>query len=184
MGVGNTKTSLRHFGLYLYLYHSLYLYLYYRLYYSLYLFLHYRLHYSIYLYLYCITPLAWVEIQCFALTAYLLTCSHAYMFTCLYACTLHYGTAAIPQKQGIAAILQCFALTSCMRTCRCAIRLYAEMLILLYCFRTDMLTREHVFLSAYANTLTGGHCNTHPCITSCIHFLYVSYTCLHAWFYN
>ena len=48
--------------------------------------------------IYCITPLAWVEIQCFALTAYMLTCSHAYMFTSLYACTLHYGTAAIPQK--------------------------------------------------------------------------------------
>ena len=34
---------------------------------------------------YCITPLAWVEIQCFALTAYMLTCLHAYMRTCLHA---------------------------------------------------------------------------------------------------
>ena len=35
---------------------------------------------------YCITPLAWVEIQCFALTAYMLTCLHAYMRTRLHAC--------------------------------------------------------------------------------------------------
>ena len=36
---------------------------------------------------YCITPLAWVEIQCFALTAY---CLHAYMLTCLHAYMLTY----------------------------------------------------------------------------------------------
>ena len=40
----------------------------------------------IYIYIYCITPLAWVEIQCFALTAYMLTCLHAYMRTRLHAC--------------------------------------------------------------------------------------------------
>ena len=38
------------------------------------------------IYTYCITPLAWVEIQCFALTAYMLTCLHAYMRTRLHAC--------------------------------------------------------------------------------------------------
>ena len=47
------------------------------------------------LYIYCITPLAWVEIQCFALTAYCLhaympTCLHAYMLTCLHAYMLTY----------------------------------------------------------------------------------------------
>ena len=36
---------------------------------------------------YCITPLAWVEIQCSALTAY---CLHAYMLTCLHAYMLTY----------------------------------------------------------------------------------------------
>ena len=39
----------------------------------------------IYIYIYCITPLAWVEIQCFALTAYMPTCLHAYMQTRLHA---------------------------------------------------------------------------------------------------
>ena len=46
--------------------------------------------------LYCITPLAWVEIQSFALTAYMLICLHvllraslhAYMLTRLQAYTL------------------------------------------------------------------------------------------------
>ena len=45
---------------------------------------------------YCITPLAWVEIQCFALTAYMPMCLHvhlraslhAYMLTRLHAYTL------------------------------------------------------------------------------------------------
>ena len=39
----------------------------------------------IHVYIYCITPLAWVEIQCFALTAYMLTRLHAYMLTSLHA---------------------------------------------------------------------------------------------------
>ena len=47
---------------------------------------------------YCITPLAWVEIQSFALTAYclhayMLTCLHAYMLTCLHACMFTYSFA-------------------------------------------------------------------------------------------
>ena len=38
--------------------------------------------------LYCITPLAWVEIQCFALTAYMPTCLHVDKRACLHAYTL------------------------------------------------------------------------------------------------
>ena len=43
-------------------------------------------------------PLAWVEIQCFALTAYclhayMLTCLHAYMLTCLPTCMFTYSHA-------------------------------------------------------------------------------------------
>ena len=48
--------------------------------------IHACIHTCIYIYIYCITPLAWVEIQCFALTAYMLTCLHAYMRTRLHAC--------------------------------------------------------------------------------------------------
>lgn len=39
-------------------------------------------------YLYCITPLAWVEIQFFALTIYMPTCSRVDKSACLHACTL------------------------------------------------------------------------------------------------
>ena len=34
---------------------------------------------------YCITPLTWVEIQCFALTAYMPTCLHVHMRACLHS---------------------------------------------------------------------------------------------------
>ena len=55
--------------------------------------IHACIHTCIYIYIYCITPLAWVEIQCFALTAYMPTCLpvhmraclHAYMLTCVHA---------------------------------------------------------------------------------------------------
>ena len=40
--------------------------------------------------MYCITPLAWVEIQCFALTVYMPTCLHVDKRACLHAYTLAY----------------------------------------------------------------------------------------------
>ena len=52
--------------------------------------LHMHVIYAIDIYTYCITPLAWVEIQSFALTAY---CLHAYMLTCLHACMFTYSFA-------------------------------------------------------------------------------------------
>ena len=53
-------------------------------------------HLRFFIFFYCITPLAWVEIQCFALTAYMPMCLHvhlraslhAYMLTRLHAYTL------------------------------------------------------------------------------------------------
>ena len=47
-------------------------------------------HTGCYTYRYCITPLAWVEIQRFALTinlhVYLFTCLHAYCIACMLTC--------------------------------------------------------------------------------------------------
>ena len=63
----------------------------------------------IYIYIYikvhCITPLAWVEIQCFALTVYMPTCLHvdkraalhAYTLECVHACS-HQKTSQNPPK--------------------------------------------------------------------------------------
>ena len=59
----------------------------------------------IYIKVYCITPLAWVEIQCFALTVYMPTCLHvdkraalhAYTLACVHACS-HQKTTQNPPK--------------------------------------------------------------------------------------
>ena len=43
---------------------------------------------QVFIYIYCITPLAWVEIQCFALTVYMPTCLYVDKRACLHAYTL------------------------------------------------------------------------------------------------